>query len=251
MMPEKRTVIQFDKVNLSYGDTAVFRDFSLEVRQGEFLTVIGSSGGGKTTMLKLVNGLLKPQSGAVYVNGEDVAKTDRIALRRSIGYVVQEIGLFPHMTIERNITYVPDLKKRKHGPELSAAVDRMMELMGLDPGLKKRYPGELSGGQRQRVGIARALIDGPKLLLMDEPFGAVDEITREKLQEEIAGIHQALGVTILFITHDIREALKLGTMVLVLNDGRTEQYGAPKELRLSPATEFVGKLVGERKGDTG
>lgn len=242
-MPEENIVIEFDKVNLSYDNTVVFRELCLKIEKGAFLTVIGSSGGGKTTMLKLVNGLLKPQSGTVYVNGKDIAGADRIALRRSIGYVVQEIGLFPHMTIERNITYVPDLKKRKHDAGLTAEVDRMMELMGLDRSLKKRHPGELSGGQRQRVGIARALIDGPEILLMDEPFGAVDEITREKLQEEIADIHRKLGVTVLFITHDIREAMKLGTKVLVLNDGMVEQYGTPEELRMAPATEFVKKLV--------
>ena len=242
-MPEEKTAIQFEHVKLSYEDTVVFKDFSLKVEKGEFLTVIGSSGGGKTTMLKLVNGLLKPQSGTVSVNGKNVAETDRIALRRRIGYVVQEIGLFPHMTVEKNITYVPDLKRRKHGPELTAEVDRMMELMELDKGLKKRYPGELSGGQRQRVGIARALIDRPELLLMDEPFGAVDGITRKKLQEEIISIHKKLGVTILFITHDIREAMTLGTKVLVLNDGTIQQYGTPEELYKEPATEFVSMLV--------
>lgn len=205
--------------------------------------VIGSSGCGKTTMLKLINGLLKPQSGSVIVNGIDIKDTDRISLRRKIGYVVQDIGLFPHMTIEKNITYVPCLEKKTDVRKLEQEVDDIMILLDLPPALKKRYPGELSGGQKQRVGIARALLAKPQILLMDEPFGAVDEITRKKLQQEIRKIQQTLNVTIVFVTHDIREAIALGTRVLVMDGGNIEQCGSPSEIVEKPATEFVRALV--------
>lgn len=242
-MNNEKKIIRFENVALHYGDEEILDDFSLEITQGEFLTVIGSSGCGKTTMLKLINGLLKPQAGRVLVYDQDIAETDRIALRRKIGYVVQEIGLFPHMSIEKNITYVPDLRGKGDKQKMKNRVDKMMELMELPLSMKKRYPAELSGGQRQRVGIARALMGKPDILLMDEPFGAVDEITRKKLQQEIQKIHRDLGVTIVFVTHDIREAMLLGSKVLVMDKGKIEQYDEPEQLRSCPATEFVKNLV--------
>ena len=238
-------IIQFEGVSKSYGPQTVLRDFSLEVVRGEFLTIIGRSGCGKTTALKLVNGLIAPDAGRVRVKGQDVAETDPVALRRRIGYAIQSVGLFPHMTVEKNIAYVPSVSglegwKGARRREKTAA---LLERVGLAPELAGRYPRALSGGQRQRVGIARALAAGPEILLMDEPFGAVDEITRGQLQEEIQRIHRESGITILFVTHDIGEALKLGTRTLVMEGGRVQQCAPPEEILRRPATEFVRTLV--------
>ena len=212
---------------------------------GEFLTIIGRSGCGKTTALKLVNGLITPDAGRVLVQGEDVAKTDPVALRRRIGYAIQSVGLFPHMTVEKNIAYVPAISHLEgwKGPARRERESALLRQVGLDPALADRYPRALSGGQRQRVGIARALAAGPEILLMDEPFGAVDEITRGQLQEEILRIHRESGITILFVTHDIAEALKLGTHTLVIDKGTVQQCAQPEEILRHPATDFVRELV--------
>ena len=233
----------FEHVTKRYGDTLVLDDFSLEVPEGEFLAMIGRSGCGKTTALKLVNGLLAPDAGRVLVNGQDVAGTDPIALRRGIGYAIQSVGLFPHLTVGKNIAYVPSLTRMWGKAREQAEVARLLGVVGLPPELAGRYPAELSGGQKQRVGIARALAASPRLLLMDEPFGAVDEITRRRLQEEILRIHEELGGTIVFVTHDIKEALKLGSRVLVMDHGNIIQDGSPTELLEHPATDFVRRLV--------
>lgn len=237
------SVIALENITVSYDKDTILRNFNLTVEAGTFLTIIGSSGCGKTTALRLMNGLLTPEEGTVLINGVDISKTDRNELRRNIGYVIQEIGLFPHMTVEKNISYVPNLYKEKDKTAISKRVRELIGTVGLAPDMLKRYPSELSGGQRQRVGIARALMNAPKIILMDEPFGAVDEITRRKLQEEILRIHADIGGTIVFVTHDIKEALKLGTRVLVMDQGVIVQDGAPKELREHPATEFVSQLV--------
>ncbi len=242
-------MIVFDGVKKSYGNKTVLDGFNLKVERGEFLTIIGNSGGGKTTILKLINGLLKPDGGTVLVRGEDISKVDIIALRRNIGYVIQSIGLFPHMNIMRNINYVPSLKGRQDKRSAEQSARRLLDLVGLESELLLRYPSELSGGQQQRVGIARALAASPDIILMDEPFGAVDEITRKMLQNQIIRIHEELGVTIVFVTHDIREALLLGTRVLVMNDGKIEQLAPPKELRERPATPFVAELIGNSAHD--
>lgn len=236
-------IIRFDHVSKSYGENLVLADFNLSIDKGEFLTVIGSSGSGKTTMLKMINGLLTPTLGTIYVDGKDIARENQTLLRRNIGYVIQGIGLFPHMNVRKNIAYVPELLNRRDKKRTARAVERLIEVVGLEHEMLERYPAELSGGQRQRIGIARALAANPEILLMDEPFGAVDEITRKMLQNEIARIHQTLGVTIVFITHDIKEALKLGTRILVMNKGKVEQDGTPEEITLSPATAFVKELV--------
>ena len=242
-------IIQFDHVSKSFGEQVVLRELSLDIRPGEFLTIIGRSGCGKTTALRLVNGLLTPDKGRVLVQGQDVSEADPVALRRRIGYAIQSVGLFPHVTVEKNVAYVPSISGMDgwKGKERREQVSALLERVGLDPALAGRYPRSLSGGQRQRVGIARALAAGPELLLMDEPFGAVDGITRGQLQEEIRKIHRESGITILFVTHDIAEALKLGTRVLVLDRGMVQQCDAPEEILRHPATEFVARLVEQQR----
>lgn len=239
------SVIRFEHVVKKYDGQGVLDDFSLEVGNGEFLTIVGRSGCGKTTALKLINGLLAADGGKVYVLGEDVSCTDVIRLRRRIGYAIQNVGLFPHMTVEKNIAYVPSISGLPgwKGGELRERAGQLLLRVGLEPELAKRYPRELSGGQRQRVGIARALAADPEILLMDEPFGAVDEITRGFLQDEIARIHRETGITVLFVTHDVNEALRLGTKVLVMDQGKILQYDAPSEIKKHPANEFVRALL--------
>lgn len=235
--------IEFQAVTKAYGKNIILDGFSLSVERGEFVTVIGSSGCGKTTVLKLVNGLIEPTSGDILLNGESIIGKNLIELRRNIGYAIQGSVLFPHMTVEQNISYVPNLINHRDKQKTRSAVSKWMKIVGLEDELKNRYPAELSGGQQQRVGIARALAASPDILLMDEPFGAVDEITRGQLQAELKGIYERTGITVLFVTHDISEALKLGTKVLVMDHGAIEQYAAPEELLRSPGTDFVRRLV--------
>lgn len=239
-------VIELKDITMSYGPNRILEHFNLSVEQGTFLTMIGSSGCGKTTALKLMNGLLRPKEGSVVVNGNDLSRTDLTALRRNLGYVVQETGLFPHLTIEKNISYVADLSRKKDSKAIQNRVTQLLQLVELPEEIRRRYPDELSGGQKQRVGIARALMNSPEILLMDEPFGAVDEITRRRLQEEIGKIHRQQGETIVFVTHDIDEALRLGTRIVVMDAGRIIQDGTPEEIRENPATDFVKKLMSER-----
>ena len=214
----------------------------MDIQDGEFISVIGGSGSGKTTVLKLINGLLIPDQGEIHVQNKDIRKVDQNELRRNIGYVIQSIGLFPHMTIEENIGYVLSLTKQDSSL-IQKRVKEMMDIMKLEEQLLNRYPDELSGGQKQRVGIARALASHPKILLMDEPFGAVDEITRHSLQDEILRIYHELHITIFFITHDIREALRLGTRVMIMKDGNIEQFDTPGVVKKQPQTEFVRQLL--------
>lgn len=244
-------IIEFKDIAKRYDEKVIMEHFDLAVEEGEFLTVIGSSGCGKTTMLKMVNGLTRPETGRVMVKGENVEETDLIRLRRSIGYSIQGNVLFPHMTVEENISYVPNLWNRRDKEKTREAVSKWMKIVGLSDDMRDRFPSELSGGQQQRVGIARALAASPEILLMDEPFGAVDEITRGQLQKEIKQIHQRTGVTILFVTHDIAEALYLGTRVLVLDHGEVQQYASPEEIRQHPANEFVEKLLNNRADQYG
>ena len=243
-MKDSKTIISFKEVSKSYGDKKVLKNFNLNLSKGEFVTVIGSSGSGKTTTLKLINGLLKPDSGNIIINGEDIKNKNITEIRKNIGYVIQGIGLFPHMTVEKNISFVLDLDKNDKDAT-KRKVKELMKVVHLEEELINRYPRELSGGQKQRVGIARALAKEPDILLMDEPFGAVDEITRKSLQDEIIKIQKKLNMTIFFITHDIDEALKLGSIVIVMNKGKIEQVGTPKELKESPKTDYVKELIGD------
>lgn len=238
------TIIKFENIRKQYGEKEVIHNFNLSVEQGEFVTVIGSSGSGKTTVLKMVNGLIQPTAGNIFVEGENIKDKDLIKLRRNIGYAIQGSVLFPHMTVEQNISYVPGLLNKKNRKKTKAAVGKWMDIVGLEEDMLERYPQELSGGQQQRVGIARALAASPDILLMDEPFGAVDEITRGQLQNEMKRIYEQTQITVLFVTHDIKEALKLGTKVLVMDQGTIQQYGPPEEVADHPATEFVKRLVG-------
>ena len=244
---DMKTVIEFRNIMKSYGNHTVMEGLNLCVEKGEFVTIIGSSGCGKTTALKMVNGLITPTKGEILVNGENIREKKLTDLRRNIGYAIQGSVLFPHMTVEQNIAYVPGLLNRTDRHKTREAVIKWMKIVGLSEELKERYPAELSGGQQQRVGIARALAASPDILLMDEPFGAVDEITRGQLQTEIKRIHKETGITILFVTHDIDEALRLGTKVLVMDHGQIEQYDTPDALLRNPATPFVNRLVEKKR----
>lgn len=235
--------IEYQHVSMAFGEKTVIQDFNLAVKEGEFVTIIGSSGCGKTTILKMVNGLVRPTDGVILVNGVRTRETDLTQLRRSIGYAIQGSVLFPHVTVEKNIAYVPNLLNKSDKVRTAAAVDKWMNIVGLDETMRKRYPSQLSGGQQQRVGIARALAASPNILLMDEPFGAVDEITRSSLQDEIARIHKETNITILFVTHDIHEALKLGTKVLVMDKGQVQQFAPPQTIKNEPTNEYVKALL--------
>lgn len=236
--------IYVNNVVKKYQNKVVLNNINVEIAKGEFITVIGSSGCGKTTFLKMINGLINPDSGAIYINGIDIAKVNKIFLRRNIGYVIQEIGLYLHMTIRKNISYILRLKNEKDKEKIEKRVRYLINLVGLNEELLDRYPGELSGGQRQRVGIARALSANPDIMLMDEPFASVDEITRKLLQDEIIKIYKEFKMTVIFVTHDIKEALKLGTRVIVMDEGNIIQFDTPAELLRNPKTIFVKKLIG-------
>ncbi|MFW6091331.1 MAG: ABC transporter ATP-binding protein [Actinomycetota bacterium] len=243
-------MIRLDGVSKVYPDgTVAVRELTLDVSRGELVTLVGPSGCGKTTTMKMVNRLTEPTSGRIFLDGRDVTHVDPVGLRRGIGYVIQSVGLFPHRTIAQNIATVPELvgwskaQRRRRAHEL-------MELVGLDPAVHgPRYPHELSGGQRQRVGVARALAIDPPILLMDEPFSAVDPIVRSQLQDEFLRLQGEVRKTILFVTHDIEEAVRLGDRTAVFaQDGRLEQYDTPAAILGAPATEFVADFVGADRG---
>ncbi|NIM48401.1 MAG: ATP-binding cassette domain-containing protein [Gemmatimonadales bacterium] len=237
-------MIVLDSVSKSYdrGRTYAVRDLSLEVREGETLVLLGSSGSGKTTALKMVNRLIEPTTGSITLDGQNVFDRDPVSVRRSIGYVFQGIGLFPHLTIQENVAIVPRLLGWASARRDRRALE-LLDLVGLPPyEYADRFPDELSGGQQQRVGVARALAADPDYLLMDEPFGALDALTRDTLEREVLNLKERLGKTIVFVTHDIFEALTLADRVAILHAGRLEQVGTKEEVLRHPASDFVRQL---------
>lgn len=226
-------------------DVDAVAPLDLEIRRGEFVVFVGPSGCGKTTTLRMVNRLVEPTYGRIWIDGRDVTHADPDELRRKIGYVIQQVGLIPHMTVAQNVGLVPKLlgwSKAKTAPR----VDELLDLVGLDPGsFRSRYPKQLSGGQQQRVGVARALAADPPVMVMDEPFGAIDPITRERLQDEFLNLQKRIRKTIVFVTHDVNEALKLGDRIAIFADGsRLAQYATPLEILAHPADEYVRSFIG-------
>ncbi|MEU6462838.1 betaine/proline/choline family ABC transporter ATP-binding protein [Streptomyces sp. NPDC046976] len=242
-------MIRFEQVTKRYPDgTTAVDDLSFEVAEGELVTLVGPSGCGKTTTMMMVNRLIEPTSGRISVDGEDIAAVDPVRLRRRIGYVIQQVGLFPHRTVLDNTATVPALLGWKRTKARARAAE-LLDLVGLDPKTYgPRYPEQLSGGQRQRVGVARALAADPPVLLMDEPFGAVDPVVREQLQDEFLRMQAAVRKTVLLVTHDIEEAVRLGDRIAVYGQGRIEQFDTPGAVLGAPATPYVASFVGADRG---
>jgi osmoprotectant transport system ATP-binding protein len=237
-------VIEFDRVSKTYGSTTALANFSLVAPTSQITVLMGLSGSGKTTIIRMVNKMVTPTSGSVSIDGLDVSGLDAVTLRRSIGYVMQEVGLLPHKTVLDNVTLIAQIA----GQPADVAhrnTTEMLQMVGINKQFFSRFPHQLSGGQQQRVGVARALAIKPNILLMDEPFGAVDPIVREELQDELCRIQRELGLTILFVTHDRHEALKIADQLVILsNSGHIEQVGSPSELVANPANAFVRKILG-------
>ena len=239
--------VRLQQVTKKYGELFAVEQLDLDLQGGELLILIGPSGSGKTTTLRMINRLIEPDDGVITINDHDIMEFDPVRLRRNIGYVIQDIGLFPHMTIKENIGLVPRLEGWSD-QEISDRVKHLLDFVSLPPeSFMDRYPGQLSGGQQQRVGLARALAMDPPLLLMDEPFGALDPILRKQLQDEFNVIKQEIGRTILFVTHDIDEAFKLGDRIGIMSDARLIQIGTPEELILHPENELVSDIVDAKR----
>lgn len=243
-------MVKLQNVRKTYNKVTVVDNLSLDIKKGQFVVLIGPSGCGKTTTLKMINRLIEPTSGSIFIDGQDITKANPVLLRRKIGYVIQQIGLFPNMTIAQNIEIVPKLlgwpmeKRRKRTEEL-------LSLVNMDPvQYMNRYPSELSGGQQQRIGVLRALAVEPPLVLMDEPFGALDPITRESLQDEVKKIQKKLNKTIVFVTHDMDEALKLADVIVIMKDGKIVQAASPEELLSNPVNDFVAEFIGKHRLNT-
>ncbi|MFD5749144.1 ABC transporter ATP-binding protein [Streptomyces sp. NPDC127033] len=242
-------MIRFEHVTKRYPDgTTAVDDLSFEVSEGELVTLVGPSGCGKTTTMKMVNRLIEPSEGRIFLDGDDISAIDPVSLRRRIGYVIQQVGLFPHKTVLENTATVPHLLGWQRAKGRARAAE-LLDLVGLDPSVYgDRYPEQLSGGQRQRVGVARALAADPPVLLMDEPFGAVDPVVRDHLQSEFLRLQAAVRKTVLFVTHDIEEAVRLGDRIAVYGQGRIEQFDAPAAVLGAPATPYVADFVGADRG---
>ena len=238
-------MLEFKNVSKTYqGDKPAVEGVTLTFNEGEFIVFIGTSGSGKTTCMRMINRMTEPTSGTILLNGRDIATMDAVRLRRRIGYVIQQIGLMPHMTIYENVTLVPSLLKWDE-ERRRAAAKRLMKRVGLDESFLERYPAELSGGQQQRVGVIRALAADPEIILMDEPFGALDPITRDSLQQLIKRLQKELGKTVVFVTHDMDEALALADRIVIMDKGRVVQFDAPENILQNPANAFVESLLGE------
>ncbi len=241
-------MIQFEQVTKEFsGGVTAVRGLTLEVAEGETLVLLGTSGSGKTTTMKMVNRLIEPTRGKISINGRDILRQDPVILRRGIGYAIQHIGLFPHMTVAENIAVVPELLEWKE-ERIRRRIDELLRLVGLEPDdFRGRYPHQLSGGQKQRVGVARALAADPPIVLMDEPFGALDPITREQLQDEFIELESAIKKTIIFVTHDVFEAVKMGDRIAMMHDGELHQVAPPAEIVEHPADEFVDDFLGQHR----
>lgn len=241
-------MIRFDKVTKRFPDgTEALKDVTLDLPARQLTAIIGPSGCGKTTLMKMVNKLENPTAGAIYIDDEPITGMDEVKLRRSIGYVIQRIGLFPHMTIADNVSLVPKLLNWP-ADKTDERSKELLQLVGLDPAVfMERYPLELSGGQQQRVGVVRALAGDPNIVLMDEPFSALDPISREQLQDELRHLQQEIHKTIIFVTHDMDEALKIADTIVVMKDGQVEQIGTPQQLIDEPANEFVRNFIGTER----
>ena len=238
-------MLEFKNVSKTYqGDKPAVEGVTLTFNEGEFIVFIGTSGSGKTTCMRMINRMTEPTSGTILLNGRDIATMDAVRLRRRIGYVIQQIGLMPHMTIYENVTLVPSLLKWDE-ERRRATAKRLMKRVGLDESFLERYPAELSGGQQQRVGVIRALAADPEIILMDEPFGALDPITRDSLQQLIKRLQKELGKTVVFVTHDMDEALALADRIVIMDKGRVVQFDAPENILQNPANPFVESLLGE------
>jgi osmoprotectant transport system ATP-binding protein len=240
-------MIEFKGINKIFKNNIVLYDINLKLEEGNIIVFVGPSGCGKTTTVKMINRLIKPTSGQVLINGEDISNKNVIELRRNIGYVIQQTGLFPHMTIKENIEIVAKMQKMS-SKEIEEKTRELMEMVGLDyEKFANRYPAELSGGQQQRVGIARALITNPDIILMDEPFSALDPITRSQLQDELLNIQTQFKKTIIFVTHDMDEAIKIADKICIMGKGRIIQYDDPETILKNPANEFVSDFVGKNR----
>jgi len=240
-------MISFHNVRKTINDVQIIKGLELQINEGELFVLIGPSGCGKTTTMKMINRLVEPSSGVIEINGEDISKKDPVQLRRNIGYVIQQIALFPHMTIGQNVALVPKLKNMdSHVYEKK--VDELLDMVGLDPKIyKNRYPSELSGGQQQRVGVIRAMAADPPIILMDEPFSALDPISREQLQDEFVRLQKTIRKTIIFVTHDMDEALKIADRICLMRDGNIIQLDTPRDLLHQPADEFVIDFIGPKR----
>ncbi|VWX38204.1 MULTISPECIES: ABC transporter ATP-binding protein [Exiguobacterium] len=240
-------MIEFKNVGKQFKDNVVLKGLTLEIKAGELVVFIGPSGCGKTTSLKMINRLIEPSSGTILVNGKDIMKTDTIELRRHMGYVIQQTGLFPHMTVRENIQLIAGLEGKDHD-QMDQRTEELLQMVGLDPKqFIDRYPSELSGGQQQRVGFARALMNDPDVILMDEPFSALDPVTRNDLQEELFNLQEEVKKTIVFVTHDMDEAIKLADRICIMRDGEIVQFDTPEEILRHPKDEYVESFIGKNK----
>lgn len=238
-------MIEIKNVSKKLGNRLILDDISLSIESGSLVVLIGSSGCGKTTTLKLINKLITPTSGEIFIDGKPLSKENTIDLRRRIGYVIQNTGLFPHLTIKENIELIPKLKKEKSIGDIEDATVKLLNMVGLDPDTYlNKYPSELSGGQQQRIGVARAFATDAEIILMDEPFSALDPITRTSLQEELFSLHEELKKTIIFVTHDMDEALKIADKICIMENGKVAQYDTPENILRNPANDFIRDFIG-------
>jgi len=241
------TLIKFENISKKFKNTTVLSDVSFEIEKGKLVAIIGESGCGKTTTLKMINGLITPTSGKIYINNEDISTKNVIDLRRNMGYVIQQTGLFPHMTIRENIELIPKVQN-KNPEDITQQTYNLMDMVGLDcDKFLNRYPVELSGGQQQRVGVARAFATNPDIILMDEPFSALDPITRSSLQDELVNLQSKLKKTIIFVTHDMDEAIKISDKMCIMDKGKIIQYDTPENILKNPVNDFVSQFVGKKR----